>query len=172
MLDGPLPRHEVATTASPPYRIAVFPFGGDTPCTSYNRPPAEQIASDLATLIKRNGSLMLAYSYYDKHLNQPPIEHPAQLWTGPKPDIERVSALGEAHSIDAVVMYWRPDPSPGLSCSNKQPPYPIKVCLVDVKRRRLYQLQGTEEDHKGMTEQVLSGFLASVKPGVKVAIPK
>ena len=147
-------------TRSTPYKIAIFPFESDTDCIGRSRPSHEKLAAELGALITRHDSLRLAYSYYDKDLNQPPIRKAGQLWAGTRPNVARVSSLGKTHRVDAVVTYWRP--AVGISyCTDRMPPYPIHVYIIDVTQRKTYWLKGREKNLSGLTEQAFSKFIAA-----------
>jgi len=154
-----VPRPTQPAPQTTPYRIAIFPFEGTT-CVGQNRPTDEKFAAELGALIAKNDSLKLAYSYYDKNLNQPPIRKPGQLWAGSRPNVARVSSLGEAHRVDAVVMYWRPSTGIGY-CTDRLPPYPIHMYIIDVTQRKTYWLKGREKNLSGLTEQTFSKFIAA-----------
>ncbi len=158
-----VPRPTQPAPQTTPYRIAIFPFEG-TGCVGQNRPTDEKFAAELGALIAKNGSLKLAYSYYDKVLNQPPIRKPGQLWAGSRPNVARVSSLGEAHRVDAVVTYWRPSTGIGY-CTDRMPPYPIHVYIIDTQRKT-YWLKGREKNVSGLTEQAFSKFIAARPPAV------
>jgi hypothetical protein len=152
-------------TAPTAYKIAIFPFDG-TGCVGRNRPADEKFAAQLGALITRNGSMKLAYSYYDSSLNHPPIKNLRRLWKGSKPNLTQVVSAGETHGVDAIVMYWRPTSSPGIPyCEGRMPPFPIEVYVIDVKQRKMHRLKGVEKNISGMAENALSKFLAS-KPKV------
>ena len=129
-----VPRPTQPAPQTTPYRIAIFPFEG-TGCVGQNRPSHEKFAAELGALIAKNGSLKLAYSYYDKDLNQPPIRKPGRLWAGSKPNVARVSSPSKTHRVDAVVMYWRPSTGVG-KCINRMPPFPIHVYVQGDSERR------------------------------------
>jgi hypothetical protein len=165
---APSPRQTIAKAApaiqkravATAYKIAIPPFGDDAKCIGISRRRHEELAPDVAALIKRNPSMQLIYSHYDQNLNHPPIEKPERLWKGSKPNLAQVYALAETHGVDAVVMYWRPESSPGVpQCSARTPPYEIHVYVIDVKERKTYRLKGREQNHSAIAEQALSGFL-------------
>jgi hypothetical protein len=183
--DSPIEVSKAAPTTTPSpggavqkgtvYKIAIFPFDGDSFCVGRNRPSDEQFAVELGASIKRNNALVLAYSYYDQNLNHPPIKKPGRLWKGSKPNLAQVYALGESHGVDAVVMYWRADASPGLggtNCITRSPPFPIDVWVMDIKQRKAYPRKGREEKLSAMTEQALSKFLANAQPKVVATAPR
>jgi hypothetical protein len=155
-----------------PYKIATFPFGSDSKCIGESRPSDEKFASELSAIIARNDSLKLAYSYYDSRLNQPPIKKPGRLWNGSKPNLTQVFSLGQTQGVDAVVMYWRAESSPGIPyCTSRMPPFPVDVYVIDVKQRKTYAQKGSEEDVNALTKQTLSRFLAGVQSKVVATAP-
>lgn len=103
-------------------------------------------------------------------MNYPPIKRPEQLWKGSKPNLAQVFSLGQTQGVDAVVMYWRPAVGFGY-CTNRMPPYPIDVWVIDVKQRRTYKLNGREKNISALAEQALSRFLAGVQPKVVATAP-
>jgi hypothetical protein len=168
----PSPSAPQKGAASTAYKIAIFPFESDADaCIGvYSRPSQEKFAAQLAALIKGNDSLVLAYSYYDKGLNSPPIQKPGRLWKGSKPNVAEVSSLGAARGVDAVVMYWRVAAGLGY-CTNRMPPFPVDVYAIDVKQRKTYAQKGNEENLNALTEQTLSRFLAGVQSKVVAKAP-
>ena len=148
-------------TVSTPYKIAIFPFGGPEYCLGRSRPLNREVASEVHGLIKQNESLTVKYSYYDGAVNQPSIKKPDKLWSGSKPNVNLAYRLGQERGVDAIVMHWRPSevwPFGGM-CTDRLPPYPIKVYLIDVKQQKTYSLKGREKDLRAMTSQVFTDFM-------------
>lgn len=145
---------------APAYKIAIFPFETDDKCVGQIRLSDDKFANQLGALITSNNSLTLAYSHYDKYLNHPPIKRPGRLWKGSKPNLAQVISLGETRRVDAVVMYWRATSTGGVYCTDRMPPFPIDVYVIDVQQRKTYKLNGREENISALAEQVLSRFLA------------
>ena len=153
-------------TNSAPYKIAIFPFDSDSNCIGWGRARHEKLAAELESLIARNDSLKLVYSYYDKRLDRPPIKDVERLWPigSKKPNMAEAFSLAETRRADAIVMYWRSDPDAGIVyCGTKVPPFPVDVYLIDIKQRRTYKLNGHEENLSALVEETLSRFLAGAQ---------
>ena len=89
-------------TRSAGYRVGIFPCeGGFVTGTEWDR-----VIDSLHATVRREPALMLAYSPYDAAYSEPPIRKPERLWTGTKPDLGLVYALGRERQVDAVVMCW------------------------------------------------------------------
>jgi hypothetical protein len=155
-----------------PFKVAIFPFGSDSYSGMYSwcigtiRPSHEKLASDIETLIKGNDSLTLAYSYYDKDRNYPPIKRAERLWPrrSTKPNAAEVFSLGEARGVDVVVMYWR-DAKSGQACVNQMPPFPMDVHVFDVKQRKTYRQRGvTTVPRPGRAPKTAQATTASPAP--------
>jgi hypothetical protein len=162
-------------TNSAPYNIAIFPFDSDSNCIGWGRVRHEKLAAELETLIRRNDSLKLVYSYYDEQLDRPLIKDVERLWPigSKKPNMTETFSLAETRGADAVVMYWRSDPDAGIVyCGTKMPPFPVDVYLIDIKQRRTYKLNGHEENLSALVEETFSRFLAGAQPKVVATAQK
>jgi hypothetical protein len=148
---------KAGATRTTPYRVAVFPFSG-----KFARANCEDRDADITAmvngLIEQDSSLLLAYSHYDKNLNNPRVRKPDKLWVGRKPNVGLVYTLGRERDVDVVVMY-RGDSVRALYCSDEMPPFPITIHLIDVWQKKTYSRKGHEKDLRAMTSQVFTDFM-------------
>ncbi len=151
-----------------PYRIGIFPCGGDFGSGAYS-PRDQQVARVLQTNIEKNRALVLAYSHYDDVLNEPRIKNRDRLWVGgavqKKPWAEVVYRLARERGLDGVVMCW--GRSSGVAYPNSRA---LDLYLIDVERRQVYRQKGTtkKNDVDKLTRTVLAQFLAG-RPQVVLA---
>ncbi len=139
-------------------KIAIFPSNSDSPCIGQNRPREEKIASTLRTIIQNNDSLRLAYFYYDKSPGDPLGNYTDQLWIGSVPFNSLVYRFGQELDVDAVLTSWRPSTGTGY-CTDRKPPYPIKLYLIDLKSQCMLSAEGDEAHLKEMTEQFFADIV-------------
>lgn len=146
---------------SSPYRIGIFPFGGDPGQAVHEE---DRIARHLHASIQKNPALILAYCHYDNVLNEPPISNPGRLWVGSavvkKPNMELVYAMARERNLDGIVMGWMA----GEMQWNPAEPgafdqVPIELYMIDVARRKLHHREGLSTKAKKMTKQVFADFL-------------
>ena len=158
-------------TPATPFRIGIFPGGGEFDSSTGDGGVEERVARVLQTNIKENPALVLAYSYYDKVLNEPRIKNRGRLWVGgqlqKKPNTEVVYRLARERGLDGVVMCW------GVQQANPwttAKPNPMWVYLIDVERRQVDHRKGTakKSDVDKLTRNVLAQFLAE-RPQVVLA---
>ena len=90
-------------TRSAGYRVGIFPCEGEF---GHAGTEWDRVINYLHATVQREPALMLAYSPYDAAYSEPPIRKPERLWTGTKPDLGLVYALGRERQVDAVVMCW------------------------------------------------------------------
>ncbi len=135
------------------YKVAIFPFGGDTRCDGWNRPRSSELASNARALIQQNESLTLVTL-------PPTLSNPKSLWErGRRPNAQSAYSIGKDSGVDVILTYWRSE-SLQIYCSDNAPPYPVDVYLFDVAHQRTYRKTGAEKNLLTMTEQALSEFLA------------
>ncbi len=145
-------------TRSTPYRIGLFPF--DFGQSSTSAPMLEDEAADaLQTFVDGHPALVLAYSYFDRMLNEPRLRKVHKLWAGgavrKKPVVSLVSAAGRERNIDGVLVcridvsfsFWGSADASGS----------IEVYLIDVDTRKVYRAKGTNTTK--VVDKVVSQFL-------------
>ncbi len=151
-----------------PYRIGIFPCGGDFGSGAYS-PRDQQVARVLQTNIEKNRALVLAYSHYDDVLNEPRIKNRDRLWVGgavqKKPWAEVVYRLARERGLDGVVMCW--GRSSGVAYPTSRA---LDLYLIDVERRQVYRQKGTTKASsvRNLTKRVFADFMKG-RPQVVLA---
>jgi len=152
-------RNQLRTGVS---KIAIFPFGSeDNTCFGQNRATQEKIASTLRTVMEKNDSLKVHYSYYDNPAADPLQSRTEELWgrdNSGKPNTLLVYQLGQERDVEAVLMSWRPSAGVGY-CTGRMPPYPIELYLIDIKSKCTLHVEGEEENLEETTKQFFARFL-------------
>ncbi len=147
-------------TRSTPYRIGLFPF--DFGQSSTSAAMLEDEAADaLQTFVDGHPALVLAYSYFDRMLNEPRLRKVHKLWAGgavrKKPVVSLVSAAGRERNIDGVLVcridvsfsFWGSADASGS----------IEVYLIDVDTRKVYRAEGARKKTTQLVDKVVSQFL-------------
>ncbi len=117
-----------------PYRIGVFPCGGNFGSGAYNLRD-DQVARVLQTNIKKNPALGEARK---------------------KPNQEVVYRLARERGLDGVVMCWTRSSGFNYSTSRR-----IDLYLIDVERRQVYRQKGTTKAStvRTLTKRVFADFI-------------
>ncbi len=99
-------------TRATPYRIGVFPFETYQPQAGHkgSEEGIDTVVDAAHTFVDGHPALVLAYSYFDRMLNEPRLRKANKLWAGGdtkrKPVVSSVSAAGRERNVDGVLMWW------------------------------------------------------------------
>lgn len=151
-----------------PYKIAILPASG---CFisdgSFGCGPVGEgeTAQALARSINQDAAVFLAYSYYGKTQNEPSIGAADRFWTGEKPNLKAIYALGSEHNWDGIFMY-RGD-GDFVGGNTPATDVPVEFYLIDVPHRQVHTYKGMTNTVDEVARRALSTFLASAK--LKVA---
>jgi hypothetical protein len=155
-------------TTSKRYKIGIFPASG---CFisdgSYGCGPIgeKETAQALARRINGDPALVLAYSHYDKTLNEPSIGAAERFWTGngnrKKPNLKAVYALADERHWDGIFMYW----GDGDFVGGSTPATEVRVefYMINVTQRKVYTYRGMTNTVDEVATKALSTFLAANK---------